>query len=79
MEEVLEIVQASLTPSATPAEAVGLQTPTSDSAGAALAYPSSDPLFFAEEEQWDNDAADVMFDDHGEGAGVEGDLDMEDD
>lgn len=78
MEEVLEIVQASLTPSATPAEAVEHQTPTSDSAGAALAYPSSDPLFFAEE-QWDNDAADMMFDDHGEGAGVEGDLDMEDD
>jgi hypothetical protein len=31
------------------------------------------------EERWDNDANDMVFDDTGEGAGVEGDLDMEDD
>jgi hypothetical protein len=32
-----------------------------------------------DDHRWENDANDVMFDDGGEGAGVDGDLDMEDD
>ena len=34
---------------------------------------------YHEEGQWDYDANDVVFDDTGEGAGIEGDLDVDDD
>ena len=34
---------------------------------------------YMEEQHWEPDANDVVFDDHGEGVGIEGDLDVDDD
>lgn len=38
-----------------------------------------DEAVYGEPEGWEHDANDVVFDDTGEGAGIEGDLDMDDD
>lgn len=71
MEDVLDVVRSSLT---TPAEGV---VPSSD--GLDLGYPTSEPIVSAGEKRWEDDADDPDFDDRGEGAGIEGDLDMEED
>lgn len=44
-----------------------------------LQYPEPVQTSVGDDVQWDNDANDVEFLDAGEGAGVEGDLDLEDD
>ena len=41
-------------------------------------YTEYEDEFTQDAEQWDYDANEVVFDDTGEGAGVEGELDMED-
>ena len=76
IDEILEHVQASLTPqsnSDTVQKSNGMN-------GVPLAQQGS---IIVEEDQWDLDAdapyEEDVYDDTGEGAGVEGDLDMEDD
>jgi hypothetical protein len=69
MGEVLEVIQGSLTSAP--------QTST----GPSSAVAGDEDVVYAPEddgERWDNDEEQV-FDDVGEGAGIEGDLDMEDD
>lgn len=72
MDDILAIVRASLSSSES---ALPIPTTTHH-----LAPSSGEEQIFAEGEQWD-EMGDVNaeFDDTGEGAGVEGDLDMEDD
>jgi hypothetical protein len=87
MDDVLEVIRSSLTPSATPLDSDsslpdGLHHPMSDAAIAGqVAYSRPRRLTRGDEEDggWQEDADDMVFDDTGEGAGVEGDLDMEDD
>ena len=42
-------------------------------------YVYSEENYQEEAEQWEQDANEIVFDDTGEGVGIEGDLDMEDD
>ncbi|EIN12316.1 hypothetical protein PUNSTDRAFT_124232 [Punctularia strigosozonata HHB-11173 SS5] len=82
INEVLELVQSSLTSTSgpvitngqpPPGEAEELMLPDADAEGED-AWGDADA-----DGQWDQDANAVDFDDVGEGAGVEGDLDMEED
>jgi hypothetical protein len=76
MDDILSVVRASLA-----------NPPPPTGAAAATATSKSPTQIVVEEEQsWDDndienmfDPSEVLFDDTGEGAGVEGDLDMEDD
>lgn len=54
-------------------EHVGEGAPTGDEA------PPEQFVYTEEAGGWDNDANEMVFDDSGEGVGVEGDLDVEDD
>ena len=53
--------------------------------GMADEEPAPEQVYYSEENYmddangWDHDANEVVFDDTGEGAGIEGDLDVEDD
>jgi len=78
MDDILTVVKASLN---APPPTAALPAP-----GSELVYPLEGPQVYTEEEQvqsWDMeqmfDPSEVLFDDTGEGAGVEGDLDMEED
>lgn len=69
MDEILALVDSSLDASSAPAPSA---LPSTN-----LTYQSSAiPVVWAQQEE-DMEAVDSMFDDTGEGAGVEGDLDME--
>ena len=75
MEEVLEVVRESLTtlPSSTQGD---------DSTEQRVTAPTSTNGHLDDEEGWDDaeaDMDDVEYDDTGEGAGVEGDLEADDD
>lgn len=81
MDDILTVVRESLN---APPTAV---SSTSD-ANPELVYPLDEPQIYTEEEQeqvqsWNVeqmfDPNEMLFDDTGEGAGVEGDLDMEED
>lgn len=69
MEDILQVVRTSLES----APVVPIAGPSSSRTAQVLAEP--------EQDVWDvgEDASEMMFDDTGEGAGVEGDLDMEED
>jgi len=74
MEDVLTVVRSSLkgpTPTDTETQGAG------GGGGQAVFY--SEEQVYQEEMRWENDANDLEFDDVGEGAGVEGDLDVDDD
>ncbi|KAH7885201.1 RNA polymerase Rpb4-domain-containing protein [Phlebopus sp. FC_14] len=70
MEDVLSIVSKSLDETTNTAEGVPPET--------RIAHPGQIELHSVREE-WEHDANDVEFYDMGEGVGVEGDLDMDDD
>jgi len=77
MDDILNLVKSSLSQPAVPAMN-GADQGTADHAE--LQYPSADAQVYSEDATWeDYQANDVVFDDTGEGAGVEGDLDMDDD
>jgi hypothetical protein len=69
MGEVLEVIQGSL-----------ISAPQTSTGPSSAAAGDEDVVYAPEDdgERWDNDEEQV-FDDVGEGAGIEGDLDMEDD
>lgn len=69
MDKVLDVVRNSLSEDAMQVETT---TPTN---GEVEVY--EERLFLEEDEPWDQDANDVEFDDIGEGAGVEGDLEAD--
>ncbi|KAI0326232.1 hypothetical protein GY45DRAFT_1339600 [Cubamyces sp. BRFM 1775] len=80
MEDILAAVKTSLS------EPHSTINGTSEGGNAAQALQAESTVYteYEEEytqdaEQWDYDANEVVFDDTGEGAGVEGDLDMDDD
>lgn len=73
IEEMLETVRSSLTG---PAGAQGATSAPADAAPEEYVYEETS---YMEEERWEHDANDVVFDDTGEGAGIEGDLDVDDD
>ena len=75
IDDMLHTVRSSLTQ---PASAQ--VDPSADVTGEAAPeqYFYSEDTYM-EEDRWDNDANDVVFDDTGEGAGIEGDLDVDDD
>lgn len=72
MDEILSIVSRSL--SATAETAPGQSVPSSNGP----TYTETVNAYEVEQ-GWDHDAENAVFDDMGEGVGVEGDLDMEDD
>jgi hypothetical protein len=82
MEDILTVVRASLQASPpTPQTTNPNSMPPSSSA---LDIPQQQEVFMESEQPWGEeehmyDANEVFFDDMGEGAGVEGDLDVEDD
>ena len=80
MDDILTAVKSSLS------ESHPTVNGTSEGGNAAQALQAESTVYteYEEEytqdaEQWEYDANEVVFDDTGEGAGVEGDLDMEDD
>ena len=80
MEDILSVVRASLEPSSSHLNPPEISTTSVPAQG-------DQQVFVQEEQSWDNvddveqvfDPSEVLFDDTGEGVGVEGDLDMEDD
>jgi len=81
MEDILSAVRASLNPSSSHLDPTEISTTSGPAQGERR-------VFVEEEKTWDNvnddveqvfDPSEVLFDDTGEGVGVEGDLDMEDD
>ena len=50
-----------------------------DTALAQAVYTEEDMNWHDNDAQWEHDANEVVFDDMGEGAGIEGDLDIDDD
>lgn len=68
MDQVLSAVSTSLR---VPAE-------SHEGAGAAVAVAPQVQIY-QEDQRWEHDAAEDVYDDFGDGAGVEGDLDMDDD
>jgi hypothetical protein len=93
MDDVLAVVQASLADVNTnvdPSSITNQSNYTNQSSHSQSSKPSRSkkPVISnthdsegagEDDHRWENDANDVMFDDGGEGAGVDGDLDMEDD
>lgn len=81
MDDILETVRSSLSASAVPLTK-GIQGGARESAafGAEIVYTEDTEMqeYVEEDGTWEYDANEVVFDDTGEGAGVEGDLDIED-
>jgi len=75
MQDILSDVKSSLTPSPAPITSNGIHSTeqTTDFGS----YKPMDSIVSLEEEPYVHD--EIVFDDMGEGAGVEGDLDMDDD
>jgi len=72
MEAVLEVIRASISSSGVPAEALNNVTPPPQAI-------QDERLFLEDDDQnWDYHEQQVFFD-NGEGTGVEGDLEAEDD
>lgn len=76
MEQVLSVVSTSLHATAG-AGSVGNVASYESAAPRSVAQPQVE--IYEEDGQWEYDAAADMYDDFGEGVGVEGDLDMDDD
>ena len=79
MDSILDSVKASLQEPAAGRNTTGAvegQVPVHDMQIDAVVYSEYQDF---DEQQWDYDANDVVFDDHGEGVGIEGDLDVDDD
>ncbi|KAL4064285.1 RNA polymerase Rpb4-domain-containing protein [Scleroderma yunnanense] len=70
MEEVLSVVSKSLHGTTSTAE------PSYENVSQSVTLQAE---VYQEEERWEHDTGDDVYDDFGEGMGVEGDLDMEDD
>lgn len=75
IDDILSVVRSSLT-EPTAADAVN---------GVNEGEAAPEPFIYSEEtymggaERWEDDANEVVFDDMGEGAGIEGDLDIDED
>lgn len=78
MEEILELVRNSLDQPAAGEEDVTMNGVTEAIPASRVPQPSGGQAY-AEEEVWNEYAGGDEFVDDGEGAGVEGDLDVEDD
>ncbi len=72
INDILSTVQASLSETSAPVV-------VEDSTVAQVGYAEDDMNYEHDPEIWGQDANDIVFDDHGEGAGIEGDLDVDDD
>lgn len=72
MDEILGMVSKSLSPTAA-------TTPAQNASSTNGPTYTETVAPYAVEQGWEYDAEDAEFDDLGEGVGVEGDLDMEDD
>ena len=84
MDDMLETVRSSLPTTAGPFTNGVYENNTGIGAGTATAeeivYTQDMEMqeYVEEDGHWEYDANEIMFDDTGEGAGVEGDLDVED-
>ena len=82
MDDILDTVKSSLSDSAVPSMN-GVQSGAEAGAadGAEVVYTEDMDMqeYVEEDGTWEYDANEMVFDDTGEGAGVEGDLDVEDD
>ncbi|KAI0088607.1 HRDC-like protein [Irpex rosettiformis] len=72
IDDILSMVQASLHKPSSSAPVV------ENNVQAQVFYTEDDVHYEDDAENWGHDANEIVFDDHGEGAGIEGDLDVED-
>ncbi|OBZ71245.1 DNA-directed RNA polymerase III subunit RPC9 [Grifola frondosa] len=73
MDNILSAVRSSLS------EPVPVASSDNEPMQAEIVYAETTEIYVEESSNWEQDTNEVVFDDTGEGAGVEGDLDMEDD
>ncbi|KAI0629977.1 HRDC-like protein [Trametes polyzona] len=79
MEDILNTVKSSLAEPAATVNGTSGGEDASHSMQVETTYTEYAEEYTQDAEQWDYDANEVVFDDTGEGAGIEGDLDVEDD
>ncbi|KAH9850190.1 HRDC-like protein [Lenzites betulinus] len=79
MEDILNTVKSSLAGSAPEPNGAPGGDGMAQSAQAQMVYTEYTEEYAQDDGHWQYDATDVVFDDTGEGAGVEGDLDVDDD
>ncbi|KAI0931024.1 hypothetical protein AcW1_007111 [Taiwanofungus camphoratus] len=80
MDSILDTVRSSLSEPAAPLPN-GVHVDASSGnlgGGATLTYGENTEAYHGEDGTWEYDANEIIFDDAGEGAGVEGDLDVDD-
>ena len=78
MEDILNIVKGSLREPAANLTTNGHQA-NQEMQVDAVVYSEYQDGYEGGAEQWDYDANEIVLDDHGEGVGIEGDLDVDDD